>query len=542
MKVEFVATRKNSDPSERELYEMDFMLGVLGYKRAFMDLGLQTVATCTPPGVEIRFQDEYLAPLRFETDADLVALSAKTSCVTRAYAVADAYRARGKRVVLGGIHASLRPEEALQHVDCVVVGEAEETWPRVIRDLEAGKLAQRYDAGGFPNMRGIPVPSWRFVDQGRYFYQQIQTTRGCPFMCRFCSVPDISGQDFRFKPVENVLAEIRGLPKSRGPIDKTRPMYVVDDNFISRPAYTRELLKAMAPLHARGELPSWSAETTLNVARDEELLDLLAAAGCTVLIIGFESVSEATLKDMDKGVNFCMSYQDATEAILSRGMNIVGNFIVGFDTDDLRVFADTLEFIQRNGILYPFFSILTPMPGTALFDEMKAAGRLDHERWDLYDTRHVVFEPKQMTREQLMDGYIWLYEKAYGAEMTLERLEKAWRRSPKSGSDLASKVFITARTAGSVFGREPEYRSFYKALRSLLFDKHLGGDVGQMLYMLDSNHFARFLRRFSTAQREVNQAIFADPIRGANLSSERSMQWDKVRRKRLARGLPVLAG
>src|SRR6185369_8441857 len=156
--------------------------------------------------------------------------------------------------------------------------------------------------------------------------------------CKFCSVPDISGQDFRFKPVECVMAELRALPKSRSPIASGKPLYIVDDNFISRTRYTKDLLKAMVPLAKRGEIPSWSAETTLNVASDDELLDLFRDAGCATLIIGFELVTEATLNDMDKPVNFCLTYQEAVERIHGRGMTVVGNFIVGFDTDTLAVF------------------------------------------------------------------------------------------------------------------------------------------------------------------------------------------------------------
>lgn len=550
VRVEFIATRKNSDPAQRELYELDYMLRVLGFKRAFMDLGLQTVASCTPSEHQIAFTDEYLRPIDYRTSADVVCLSAKTSCVTRAYEVADELRRRGKFVVLGGIHPSLRPDEALQHADVVVKDEAEEVWPTVLDDLARKRPRQLYRAADYPDMARIPVPSFAWMDDRHYFYRQLQTTRGCPFMCRFCSVPDISGQSFRCKPIDRVIREIRALPRTGGPIDRARPLYIVDDNFISRPSYTKDLLRALLPLRKQGLIMDWSAETTLNVARDEELLDLLAAAGCTVLIIGFESVSEATLRDMDKGVNFCMTYQEAMDRILARDISVVGNFIVGFDTDDLRVFGQTLEFIQRNGIMYPFFSILTPMPGTRLFDEMKAAGRLDHERWELYDTRHVVFAPKQMTRAQLMDGYIYLYEQAYGPEQTLRRLERWWgrraasssaRRGPRQGSSMPERLFITARTAELGLTGDAEDRRFYREAIRLLLDRRLESEVGQLLYMLDAHDFARFLRRFASPEQTRNHRLFADPTAGAGASHELAMQWDKVQKKRAARGLAVLS-
>jgi len=550
MRITFVATRKNLDPTERELYEMDLLNRGLGFKRAFLDLGIQTVMACTPRDVDVRMIDEYLEPITYDLPGtDLVALSAKTSCVTYAYEVARRFRERGKRVVLGGIHASLRPEEALQHVDCVVTGEAETIWPKVVADAKANRLAERYDAVGFPPMADIPVPTWDRSDASQYLFHQIQTTRGCPFRCRFCSVPDISGQDFRFKPVERVIAELRALPKAKGPIAGSKPLYIVDDNFISRTRYTKDLLRAMIPLAKAGEIPSWSAETTLNVASDEEMLDLFRDAGCSTLIIGFESVTEASLAAMDKPVNFCLTYQEAIDRIHARGMTIIGNFIVGFDTDTLGVFQQTLDFIQKSGILYPFFSILTPMPGTKLFDEYKAAGRLDHERWELYDTRHVVFAPNHMRRDELMDGYIWLYEQAYGTHLLYDRMESNWRRRTK-GSNLVEKAFVTSRLGIEMVRGDAELRRHFRDGIKLMMSRGLASDAGQLLYLLDAYDFARFLRRFSSSRRAENYATFVDPSRWARGATAEAaapeaklsvMQWQNEKAvKRTKTALPVV--
>jgi radical SAM superfamily enzyme YgiQ (UPF0313 family) len=517
MRISFIATRKNLDPTERELYEMDLLNRALGFKRAFLDLGIQTVMACTPRDVDVHMIDEYLQPITYDLPGtDYVALSAKTSCVTYAYEVAARFREKGKKVILGGIHASLRPDEALEHVDCVVTGEAEALWPSVVRDMQAGKLKQRYDAVGFPPMDAIPVPTWDKSDASQYLFHQIQTTRGCPFRCRFCSVPDISGQDFRFKPVDRVIHELRSLPKAKGPIASAKPIYIVDDNFISRTRYTKDLLRAMIPLAKAGEIPSWSAETTLNVANDEEMLDLFRDAGCSTLIIGFESVTEASLAAMDKPVNFCLTYQEAIDRIHARGMTIIGNFIVGFDTDTLGVFKQTLDFVQKTGILYPFFSILTPMPGTKLFDEYKAAGRLDHEKWHLYDTRHVVFEPTHMRRDELMDGYIWLYEQCYGTEKLYERIERNWSRRTKS-SNLFEKGFVASRLAVEMVKGDAELRRHFKDGIKLMMRRGIKADAGQLLYLLDAYDFAVFLRRFSSSRKRENYQTFEDASR-----------WDRV--------------
>jgi len=534
MKILFVATRKNSDPEDRELYEMDFMCDLLGFKRSLLDLGILTVAACTPEGVEVVLQDEYLKPIDYDTDADLVALSAKTSCVTHAYEVAAKFRERNIPVVLGGIHASLRPQEALEHVDYVVMGEAEKTWPKFVEAFRKGEAPQLTHSEGFPPMAEIPVPEWGGLDPGDFLFHQIQTTRGCPFMCRFCSVPDISGNSFRFKPVERVVEEIRAMPKSGYLKDKMKALYIVDDNFISRVKYTKELLTALIPLHKSGELIEWSAETTLNVARDEEMLDLFAEAGCSTLIIGFESISEATLLSMDKKVNFCLSYQEAIENIHKRGMSIVGNFIVGFDTDTIEVFKDIIDFVDEHKIIYPFFSILTPMPGTKLHDDYVAEDRLDHLDWSQYDTRHVVFEPKHMTREQLMDGYCWMYEQAYASPRALDRLESYWRTYGTTNSGFIENEFIRWRMRKFRNEGTARFQWLLKEGWKRLTKKDVNTDIGQLLYYYDSGHFSDYLDQFRSASFADNAKIFSGEVAAPDtdeLLAKKQWEHKKVKKR-----------
>ena len=510
LKVLFVATKKNADPSDRELYELDFLIRVLGYRRSLVDLGILTAAAATPRDVAVEIVDEYVDEIPWDTDADLVALSAKTSCAPHAYAVADEFRRRGKKVVIGGIHASLRTDEALAHVDYVVKGEADVTWPRFLALYRAGAAPRVMLEDGFPPMDQIPIPRWDDTAHESFMFHQLQTTRGCPFMCRFCSVPDISGNAFRFKPIERVIAEITAFPDP-GPIKKlSKSMYIVDDNFLSRVQYTKDLLRALVPLRKQKRVPDFSCETTFNVALDEELLDLLRDAGCTTLIIGFESISESTLLSMDKKVNFCLPYAEGLKRIQSRGIAVMANFIVGFDTDTLSVFEDTLKFVDDNLIVYPFFSILTPMPGTKLHEEFKDAGRLDHFDWSRYDTRHVVMEPKHMTREQLMDGYCYLYEQAYASDRALARLRKSWATYPHHASTLTEKLFVRMRMAlsRSWTRGSPAFQSYLQRAWDGL---PAGGDVGQLLYYFDSAHFADYLTRFKSAHWEESVAAFRDP-------------------------------
>ncbi|MDF1663310.1 MAG: radical SAM protein [Planctomycetota bacterium] len=524
-------TRKNSDPKDRELYEMDFMCEVLGFKRSLLDLGVITVAACTPKDVEVEIIDEFFQKIPYDTDADLVALSAKTSCVTHVYEVADEFRRRGTKVVLGGIHASLRPDEALEHVDHVVINEAEKTWPLFVEAFKKGEAPKTSKAEDFPPMDEIPVPAWDKLNGGDFLFHQIQTTRGCPFMCRFCSVPDISGQTFRFKPVDNIIKEIRSLPKSGYLKDKMKALYFVDDNFISRLSYTKELLEALVPLYKSGELGEWSAETTLNVCRDEELLDLFAASGCSTLIIGIESISEETLLAMDKKVNFCLTYQEAMHRIHARGMSVVGNFIVGFDTDTIATFREILDFVDENNIIYPFFSILTPMPGTALHEDYKNADRLDHFDWQYYDTRHVVYKPEHMTREELMDGYIWLYQEAYTSDRALDRLERYWKTYRKTKSNFIENSFIRMRLQKFWNKGSPRFRRLLREGWKRLTKRGINTDIGQLLYYYDSGHFFDYLSQFKSENYDHNVRVLRGEITDRKIDeSLMKKQWVKAKK------------
>ena len=422
-------------------------------------------------------------------------------------------------------------------MDYVVTGEAETTWPKFVEAFEKGEAPRRMDSKGFPPMGEIPVPAWRHMPSEAYLFHQIQTTRGCPFMCRFCSVPDISGNAFRFKPVEKVVEEIRALPSAGKMKDKMKALYFVDDNFISRVRYTKELLTALIPLYESGELGEWSAETTLNVAHDEELVQLFADAGCSTLIIGFESIHEETLLSMDKKVNFCLSYQEAIERIHKTGMSIVGNFIVGFDTDKLSVFQDILNFIDENNILYPFFSILTPMPGTALHDDFVRDERLDHTDWARYDTRHVVFDPANMSRDQLMDGYVWLYEQAYASERALDRLNRFWSKYRRTASGFIDHAFIKWRLRPHRKNATERFAWMLEEGWRRLKRPNQKSDIGQLLYYLDAAHFCDYLDQFRSEDYAENVHIFETHAEvEAAAAAVDHKQWDgkRVKSKRAA--------
>ena len=257
------------------------------------------------------------------------------------------------------------------------------------------------------------------------------------------------------------------------------------------------------------------------------MLDLFRAAGCTTLIIGFESVSEDTLKTMAKGINFCLSYQEAIERIHQRGISIVGNFIVGFDTDPITVFRDTRDFVFENNILYPFFSILAPMPGTALHEEFKAEGRLDTFDWSRYDTRHVLFEPRHMPREQLMDGYVWLFEQCYTSDHAWENLNRFWARPERRGSGFLERLYVRWRLARSQ-KITAQGRAFFDRAMDYIGRRGNKGDMAQLLYYLDSGHFAELLSRFKSPGYELHAGLFESGSTDDARDTGR-MQWEEER-------------
>lgn len=385
------------------------------FGRVYMSsLTLPVVAALTPPDVEVAILDENVTPLDLEQPANLVGITALTPNAPRAYAIADAFRARGIPVVLGGVHPTLVPDEAAQHADIVVLGEAEGVWPQVVRDVERGSW-QRFYRGEKPDLRGLPMPRWDLLDNRRYFpVPKMEASRGCPFNCTFCSTTAFFGRQMRYRPVEEVVAEIRTLDR------RFSAVFITDNNIVGRPDYARELFQALIP-----ERITWIGQASLTIAYDEELLDLAARSGCRALLIGFESLSPEGLAEANKKVNQILDYEEAIARIHRRGIAIIGCFVVGFDHDDASVFARTAEFIERTRIAIPQVTILTPFPGTALRERLLAEGRIWDFDWSHYDATRVTFYPARMSPEELQEGYNRLVRRLYSYPAIVRRLLQA---------------------------------------------------------------------------------------------------------------------
>jgi radical SAM superfamily enzyme YgiQ (UPF0313 family) len=356
---------------------------VLRPRRPLMpSLSLPTVAALTPADIDVSIEIDALDGVRFDEPADLVGLTAHTLQARRAYDIAREFRARGVPVVMGGVHASMEPEEALKHVDTVIAGEAEDTWPRFLRDFQAGRAAHLYRAESQPSLSGLPVPRFDLLPAKRYVglgsprfrgpvprpIYPVQTARGCPHACDYCTVMAFSGRAFRARPTAEVVAEIRAIG--------ARGCMLVDDNIFSAPARARELFEALIPLKLW-----WIGQATIGAGRDPDLLRLARRSGCAALCLGIESLSEETLHAVGKDFNRVREYGALLRAFHDAGISAISSFVFGLDGDDESVFPRTYNFLVQNHVPYTLWNLLLPLPGTALHRRLAGAGRLKAPRW-----------------------------------------------------------------------------------------------------------------------------------------------------------------
>jgi radical SAM superfamily enzyme YgiQ (UPF0313 family) len=382
-------------------------------------LGLLKVAALTPPGWDVTIIDEKVEPLDLQLKADLVGITTTTPVVMRSYEIGDHFRSMGIPVVMGGMHASKLPDEALQHCDSVVIGEAEDIWDKLLIDLKEGELKPVYlHENDFPALDGRTQADWDlYCGKGYLPVHVIETTRGCPFNCEFCSVTSSFGGKFRNRPIVDIEEEIRTMKPFPGRFTWQNLVFFNDDNIISSKRHARELMKRIIPYKL-----DWLGQTSVEMAQDDEMLALCRESGCMGLLVGFESLSAETLKSVNKGVNKPQQYIDVVKRMHDQGIGVLGSFIFGFDSDDDGVFERTAEFVEKAKIDVVYYSILTPYPGTALHGQMSREGRIIDHDWNHYNTHNVVFQPKNMTPERLVEGYWWALNQNFSYSSILKRM------------------------------------------------------------------------------------------------------------------------
>ncbi len=373
----------------------------LGWVRRFQlpSLSLKQVAAVTPPGWEVVLADELHEDVPFEGVFDLVGITAMTHQATRAYQIADRFRAAGVPVVIGGMHATVLPDEALQHADAVVIGEAEPVWSTLLDDLQGGRLKERYSSVPSGDLLDVPW-SRRDILAGRSYLttQTVQASRGCPYDCSFCTVTPYFGRTFRYRDPEDVLAEMRTFDR--------KLTVLVDDNILGDPQKARPILKGMAGMGLR-----WGGQASLRFAEDPELVQLLAASGCIGIFVGLESVAGSQANHPKTGTRY--STAELIKRIRDAGIVVETSMIFGFDDHDESVFESTVRYLEKCAPSVTTFNILTPYPGTALYRQFDEEDRLLHKEWDRYDHNQVVFRPKLMTPERLYQGWRDARREAY---------------------------------------------------------------------------------------------------------------------------------
>ncbi len=357
------------------------------------------------PGWDIRFYDEKTEALPLDLDADLVALSVETFTARRAYAVADHYRARGVKVVMGGYHPSFCPDEALGHADAVVLGDAEGAWERLLDDARDGTLQARYQGDNQAALTDYRVARSLFEGKRYAPVELVQFGRGCRFACDFCSIHSFYGSGVRVRPLDGLVREIKALPASR-------LLFFVDDNLFSNTADLDALLQAMRPLRRR-----WSCQISIDVARDGRLLDRLAEAGCRFVLIGFESLHPDNLKQMAKPWNrVAGDYATVVRELHRRGIGIYGTFVFGYDADTPQTIERTVDFAIASRLEIANFNALTPTPGSPLYDRLREEGRLLAPTWWLdehYRYGDAIFEPRGMSAQALAQGIVQARRRFY---------------------------------------------------------------------------------------------------------------------------------
>ncbi|MFH1878287.1 MAG: radical SAM protein [Candidatus Omnitrophota bacterium] len=369
-------------------------------------LGLAYVAASTPDNWEVKILDEYTDKIDFGVKADIVGITSYTVNAPRAYQIAGEFRKRGITTVMGGIHASMMPEEALKHTDAVVVGEAEFIWEKVISDFENKRLKRKYTAERMP-LNDLPIPR-RDLFSDKYVMDVIQTTRGCPFNCEFCSVTSFNGAEYRQRPVNEVLDELETIKK--------KVVYFVDDNILgfgkSAEQRSMDLFRGMLE---RKINKIWITQTSINIADNPEILKYAYKSGCRFVFIGIESIIQDTLEEMKKAINLKKGIENLSKAIRriqNSGIGVIGAFIVGNDHDDITVFRKTLDFINRAQLDVFQLSYLTPFPGTKLYGRMEREGRIFYDNfpgdWERCDMDQVMIRPKKMTIDELIRGYDYI--------------------------------------------------------------------------------------------------------------------------------------
>lgn len=363
--------------------------------------------------IQVEVYDESIEEINKATiNADLIAISAITPTINRAYEYAAYFRSKNIPVVIGGVHATLNPQEVLQHADSVVCGLANESWPQLLKDFKDNKLQKVYKQGENIDFSDMPLPDrscYKNKSISPMRLNSIQATYGCDNTCEFCVQPHVCN-GYHQRPIEHVVEEIK--------TNKSKFIEFYDPNLPKDHEYLTKLCEALIPLKK-----IWSIPATIDLANDRELMKLLYKSGCRNVLIGFESINSESIQNISKEFNKVEQYQKAINNFHKAGITIAGSFVLGFDSDTKDIFQQTLDFVNKTHIDLPRFTINTPFPGTPFYEQMKKENRIIEDDWTKYDLHHVVIKPKNMSAEELQKGFNWISNEAYKPITILKRVK-----------------------------------------------------------------------------------------------------------------------
>jgi radical SAM superfamily enzyme YgiQ (UPF0313 family) len=409
------------------------------YKKAYLPpLSLAIIDSLTPKKHFVKVINDAVEQVDLTADFDLIGITALTAQAPRAYQIADAFRSRGKKVILGGVHPSLMVNEASQHADSVAIGEIENLWEEILVDFEKNQLKNIYKSEAFPDLQKLVIPKWDNINLNIYRRSTgpkkmprmpIYTTRGCVFNCKYCSVSKFFGRSYRFKPIENVLKEIDATGADS---------YVfVDDNIICNADFSEELFKALSYKNIR-----WWSQASTTILQKPHLIELAAKAGCNNLFFGIESINKENLKSVKKGFNNPEAYTELLQRLNKAGIRPWISLIFGLDHDNYDQLKKTIDFFYKTNIGDIVLWILTPLPGTDLYSEMMNDGRIFETDWSKYDLNHVVYTPMHFTPKELYDQFWKCYLELYSASNIFKRAIPYFNSPDKKLKKLSMELLI----------------------------------------------------------------------------------------------------